>query len=69
MFAKVLAKLEEINSKADRIEVQAIKTNGRVNTLERWKDIVTAKVALVAGISATIITFALEAAQFLITNK
>lgn len=55
MFAKVLAKLEEINEKTDRIEAQAIKTNGRVNGLERWRDIVTAKTAMIAGGLSTLV--------------
>lgn len=31
------------------IKVQAIKTNGRVSGLERWKDVITGKTAVIAG--------------------
>jgi hypothetical protein len=60
MFAKVLARLEEQDRNTSKtnadfllvlteIRTEARKTNGRVSGLERWRDVITAKVAVIAG--------------------
>lgn len=55
MFATILAELHEQSRKQDRILQQVEKTNGRVTVLEQWREIVTAKVALIAtGVSGAV---------------
>ena len=66
MFSRVLARLDEQDRAAIKtnndflvilgeIRNEAKRTNGRVTELERWRDIITAKTAAIAGgISATI---------------
>jgi hypothetical protein len=49
MFSKILTRLDTLNTKLDRIEDQTIKTNGRVTGIERWVDVVTAKVAVISA--------------------
>jgi len=49
MFSKILTRLDTLNAKLDRIEEQTIKTNGRVTGIERWRDVITAKVAVVSA--------------------
>lgn len=61
MFSRILQRLdqqdkgaqeyrESIKSDLAYIRTAVDKTNGRVNGLERWKDVVTAKTALIASI-------------------
>lgn len=61
MFSRILERLDQQDRKKEdtdakfllvlnRIEGEAKKTNGRVTALERWKDVVTAKVALIATV-------------------
>ena len=71
MFARVLAKLEEqdrANGKTNaefllvlqEIRTEARKTNGRVSALERWRDIVTAKTAVIAAALSFLVTLAVK---------
>ena len=60
MFATILAKLEEHGAKADCILEQVQKTNGRVTTLERWRDIITAKTAVISAALSVAIGIALK---------
>lgn len=52
MFATVLAKLEEQSEVLAAIHAEARKTNGRIGALERWRDIVTAKTAVIAALAS-----------------
>jgi hypothetical protein len=52
MFATILAELKTLNEKADRIEVQANKTNGRVTVLEQEKWTTRGVVATIAVLAA-----------------
>lgn len=55
MFATILAELHEQSRKQDKILQQVEKTNGRVTVLEQWREIVSAKVALIAtGVSGAV---------------
>lgn len=55
MFATILAEIHEQRRTAEEILQQVKKTNGRVSALEQWREIVTAKVALIAtGVSGAI---------------
>jgi hypothetical protein len=60
MFARVLARLDEQDRNTGKtnaeflsvlgeIRTEARKTNGRVSGLERWRDIISAKVAVIAA--------------------
>jgi hypothetical protein len=49
MFSRIMEKLEKLDQKTDRIEVQTNLTNGRVTGLERWKDVITAKAAVISA--------------------
>jgi len=71
MFARVLARLEEQDRSAGKtnaefllvlqeIRTEARKTNGRVTSLERWRDIVTAKTAVIAAALSFIVTIAVK---------
>lgn len=49
MFARILARMDAQDQKLDAILDQATRTNGRVGHLERWRDEVKAKVAVVSA--------------------
>lgn len=63
MLSRIMEKLEKLDAKTDRIEVQTSLTNGRVTSLERWKDIITAKAAVIAAVTAILIGLADWAVQ------
>lgn len=63
MLSRIMEKLEKLDAKTDRIEVQTNLTNGRVTSLERWKDIITAKAAVIAAVTAILIGLADWAVQ------
>lgn len=49
MFARILQRLEAQDKLLEQIASGVAKTNGRVTALERWRDVLTAKVAMVSG--------------------
>jgi len=49
VLSRVLARLDQQDVILDRIEAAVNRTNGRVTAIERWKDVVNAKTALVAS--------------------
>lgn len=55
MFSRIMEKLEKLDEKTDRIEIQTNLTNGRVLGLERWRDIITAKVVGITIATTTIL--------------
>jgi hypothetical protein len=57
VLSRITEKLDELGRKMDRIEVQTIKTNGRVSGIERWRDVVNARVGVIAGGISGFITF------------
>jgi hypothetical protein len=58
VLSRITEKLDELGRKMDRIEVQTIKTNGRVSGIERWRDVVNARVGVIAAAISGLITFA-----------
>ena len=67
MFARVLARLDEqdrgrIHSNAEflviltEIRTEARRTNGRITALERWRDVLTAKSAMIATAASVVVT-------------
>ena len=55
MFSRIIQRLDAQDEALRRIEEQTVKTNGRVSALERWRDVTTAKVAVMsAGVSSAI---------------
>lgn len=69
MFTKILTRLEAQDAILARIETRmdaglahlqagVDKTNGRVNSLEKWRDVVTAKTALIASMLSAAVTAA-----------
>ena len=71
MFARVLSRLDEQDRTAEKtnadfllvlseIRTEAQKTNGRVTALERFKDMITAKAAVVAFIGAGVFSAAMK---------
>lgn len=60
MFARILERNDSQDRKLDQILSQVKQTNGRVTLLERWRDILTAKVAVIAGIGSIVTTAALK---------
>lgn len=49
MFSRILERMDRQDQSLGRIETAVNKTNGRVLSLERWRDIITAKVAMIAA--------------------
>ena len=49
MFSKILERLDAQDAMLQGIKAAVDKTNGRVSGLERWRDIITAKTALISG--------------------
>ncbi len=43
----VKSSLDEINNTLARVETQTVKTNGRVNSIESWKDYATGAMAVI----------------------
>ena len=71
MLTRVLSRLDEQDRTAEKtnadfllvlseIRTEAQKTNGRVTVLERWRDVVTAKTAVIAGVLSVCVTLALK---------
>jgi hypothetical protein len=50
MFAKILQSQAGQDAALARIEEQVRRTNGRVNGLESWRDIMTARIAVVSSV-------------------
>lgn len=68
MFAKVLSRLDEQDRNLthtnasfllvlNEIRDEAKKTNGRIGALERWKDVITARTALIAASIPIVFSF------------
>ena len=60
MFSRVLSRLDEQDRSSEKtnadfllvlseIRTETAKTNGRVTAIERWRDVVTAKTAVIAA--------------------
>ena len=71
MLTRVLSRLDEQDRTAEKtnadfllvlseIRTEAQKTNGRVTVLERWRDVVTAKTAVIAGGLSLCVTVAMK---------
>lgn len=71
MFARVLSRLDEQDRTAEKtnadfllvlseIRTEAQKTNGRVTALEKFKDMITAKAAVISFIGAGVFTVAIK---------
>jgi hypothetical protein len=56
MFATVLQRMKEQDGKLDDILTNVRRTNGRVTTLERWRDDVRARVGAMATVVAGIVS-------------
>jgi len=54
MFATILEKLENIKQTAEETRAEVKKTNGRVTSLERWRDITKAQTGLIAVLVTTL---------------
>jgi hypothetical protein len=63
MFSRIMEKLDKLDHKTDRIEVQTNLTNGRVGGLERWRDVITAKVVGITIATSTILSAIVWAIQ------
>lgn len=61
--SNMFAKQEVIKSKVERIEHETIKTNGRVSSLEEWKNIKNGQFSLICWVIG-IIAAALAGAWF-----
>ena len=48
MFATVLAEIRGLHATCNEIRLEVKKTNGRVIGLERFRDVLTAKVAMIS---------------------
>jgi heterodisulfide reductase subunit A-like polyferredoxin len=71
MFARILQRFDQqdaasatyratIKADIDYIRAAVDKTNGRVNALEKWKEVVSAKVALVGSGAAVAVSLAIK---------
>lgn len=49
MFSRILQRMDAQDKVLERIDEGVAKTNDRVTVLERWRDVITAKVAVVSG--------------------
>lgn len=58
MFSKVLQRLDTQDEILGRIERGVAKTNGRVTVLERWRDVTTAKTAVIASVISLMVGIA-----------
>jgi len=63
-LARIIANQEAADKKADAILEQVTRTNGRVSVLERWREIVTAKIAVVAATIAAAFSALTWAAKY-----
>jgi hypothetical protein len=63
VLSRITEKLDELGRKMDRIEVQTIKTNGRVSNLERLRDVIKAQVAVVSALISAIVAAVIWAAK------
>ena len=54
-FARIIQRLDQQDVVLNRIEAAVNKTNGRVTQLERWRDVVTAKTALISSAVSAVI--------------
>jgi hypothetical protein len=50
MFSRIIQRLDSQDVLLTRIDAGVAKTNGRVSALEKWRDVVTAKTALIASV-------------------
>jgi hypothetical protein len=57
-LARIFEKLDAIQSTCVDIKAEAKKTNGRVTSLERWRDISTAKIGVISTGVAGLISIA-----------
>jgi hypothetical protein len=54
-LSRIIQRLDEQNVVLTRIEAQVTKTNGRVTLLETWRDVVTARSALISTAVSSVI--------------
>ena len=64
-LSRILANQDEANRKSDAILEQVMKTNGRVTTLETWREVITGKIGLISAGVAAIVSFGAWLIDFL----